>query len=148
MAWEWKDEEINRLFPGSISKRKDFQSPANPARPIENPFDFETPRKYLISGELTEFFTIGQIARVLGRKPGTLRKWERMGILPQAKYLAPNPNKDARAKRRLYTRAQAEGIYRIAVEEGIVGSTKPVGSTNFAERAEKLFNGGNDATDN
>lgn len=127
------------FYPGSRERRPASGAYGIPQAEV-SPFDGVTPRIYDVNGQTVEFFTIGQLAAALNRKPVTLRKWEAQGILPAATFQAPNPGKDPRARRRLYTRAQAEGIVRIAREEGLLGDEpKRVGSTRFTERVRVHF---------
>jgi hypothetical protein len=97
------------------------------------------PGQWMIArGTLTEFFTIGALARALNRKPVTLRKLEAVGQLPKSGW------QDARVrgkgKRRLYTRAQIEAAVRIAAEEGILVETwRPVSKTRFRDRLIKAW---------
>jgi hypothetical protein len=95
------------FYPGSKQRRSQPQHPAFTTEDVAGPFDGVKPRIYTVGGKDVEFFTLGQLATALGRSPVTLRKWERDGTLPKATFVAPNPKQDARAKRRLYTRAQA-----------------------------------------
>lgn len=129
---------MNDYYPGS-KQRPGKQS----ARDEVSPLAYLTPREYLVDGGLVQFYTIGQLGQVLGRKAVTMRTWERTRVLPKATFQAPNPSGDLRGRRRLYSRAQVEGLLRIAVEEGILGEEgKPVGSTRFTERAFKFFKEG------
>ena len=79
-----------------------------------------------VAGQRVEFFQIGQVARALGRRSVTLRTWEAKGIIPQSGYIKPSP--DPRGVRRLYSRAQAEAIIRLAKETGVMdaGSRRPL----------------------
>lgn len=132
--------DASAFYPGSKQRRGTTPKPREERPFWEEAFDGLTPRVYEIRGEDREFFTIGQLAYALGRKPVTLRKWEADRVIPRATFLAPNPKQDERAKRRLYSRAQAEGIVRIAVEEGLHnGNRKPIGSTEFTARVFELF---------
>jgi hypothetical protein len=98
------------------------------------------PRKYVVAGTETEFFTVGQLAAALGRQPVTIRKWEREGTIPKSTFQAPGRDGDVRGRRRLYTRAQVEGMVRIAAEEGVlVSHQKPIKDTNFTARVIDLF---------
>jgi hypothetical protein len=98
------------------------------------------PRKYVVAGVETEFFTVGHLARALGRQPVTIRKWEREGIIPKSTYQSPGRDDDPRGRRRLYTRAQVEGMVRIAHEEGVlVSHQKALKSTQFTARVTDLF---------
>jgi len=96
------------------------------------------PRTYPVGGVEREFFTIGQLAEALGRKPVTLRKWEREGIIPKATFRAPSEH--VQGVRRLYSREQVEGIVKIAKEEGVLVSHQtPITQTQFTNRVVALF---------
>lgn len=97
------------------------------------------PRKYMYRGELTEFFTLGMLAKALNRKPGTIRKWERERIIPRATIV--KGSSDPRGVRRLYTRAQIEGLIEIAKEEGIFDpqSKRSITNTQFTTKAVELW---------
>lgn len=128
------------FYPGS-KQRKDQPRPQNLAAELD-PFEGIKPRVYTVKGTEMEFFLIGDLAAALGREAGTVRKWETTGVIPRATFQAPNPNKDQRARRRLYSRAQAEGIVRIAREEDLFPfGWKQVGQTRFTERVIELFRG-------
>ncbi|WP_409238329.1 hypothetical protein [Streptomyces sp. PA5.6] len=98
------------------------------------------PRVYRVGGELREFFSIGHLSMALNRQPVTIRKWERLGVIPAASFVIRG--KTERGNRRLYTRAQVEGMIRIAQEEGILhheGEGIHISTTNFSERVVQLF---------
>jgi len=96
------------------------------------------PRKYTSGGEEREFFTIGHLALALGRRPVTIRLWEREGVIPKATYQVNSESKNGR--RRLYTRAQVEGLVKLAVEEGIlISHQRPISTTQFTARSIELF---------
>ncbi len=98
------------------------------------------PRKYVVAGTETEFFTVGQLATALGRQPVTIRKWEREGVIPKSTFQSPGRDGDVRGRRRLYTREQVEGIVHIAHEEGVlVSHQKPIKDTQFTLRVIDLF---------
>jgi hypothetical protein len=98
------------------------------------------PRKYVVAGAETEFFTVGDLAKALGRQPVTIRKWEREGVIPKSTYQSPGKDGDVRGRRRLYTREQVEGMVRIAYEEGVlVSHQKPIKDTQFSARVIALF---------
>lgn len=72
---------------------------------------------YHVNGESVEMFTIGELARALGRKPVTIRKWELQGWIPRANFRTPAPQgsqiPDRPSKgRRLYTRQQVEFLVK------------------------------------
>ncbi|MDJ0463159.1 hypothetical protein [Streptomyces sp. H27-C3] len=100
------------------------------------------PRVYRVGGELQEFFSIGHLSMALNRRPVTIRKWERLGIIPAPTFVIRG--KTERGNRRLYTRAQVEGMVQIAQEEGILhheGEGIHISATKFSERVIRLFKG-------
>ncbi|CAB4154286.1 hypothetical protein UFOVP629_33 [uncultured Caudovirales phage] len=66
-----------------------------------------------INGVDRQFFTVGELAKAVNRKPVTIRSWELNGWLPKAKYRTPAPRgtqipgKVAKG-RRLYSLEQVE----------------------------------------
>lgn len=91
-----------------------------------------------------EFFMIGALAKALHRTTHAIHKWEQSGFLPKAKYGKKVDGALGGSSRRMYTRAQVEGLVRIAREEGLLGPRKEwqaLKNTNFAKRAHALFKG-------
>ena len=80
---------------------------------IEDPFSLLHPIVYSIRGEEQTFYTVGEVAKALNRKAGTIRSWEAKGFIPTAIYRAPAPygqqlpGKIAKG-RRLYSKKQVE----------------------------------------
>lgn len=76
---------------------------------------------YRIGGVETEFFTVGELAKALGRKSVTIRSWESRGWLPKVKYRTPPPaaeqipGKPSKG-RRLYSRDQVEFLVAAVVK--------------------------------
>ena len=137
------DAEIEaRFYPGS--KRMIPTDRVPPKAVVEDAWDAH-PVVLKVKGESVEFFTIGMLAQALGRRAPTLREWEAHGIIPKAKYrtAASDPAK----QKRLYTRAQCEGIIRIAREEGMLARSRAGGlrrgeiPRTFTERVLDLFRG-------
>lgn len=140
--WEEEFQKIDKTpqyYPGSTTKISK-NSPVNTASfssALDPSWDSH-PRVYKLGGKETDFFSLGDLAKALGRKPVTLRKWESQGVIPKSTY--QRPSEDPRGRRRLYTRPQIEGIVRIAREEGILKShNKPIKNTNFTEKVVNLF---------
>lgn len=132
---------MTSFYPGSKMKTKTYGQPEH----VELP-DIETtlsnPRVATLNGVETNFYTIGELARLLNRQSVTIRKWETEGIIPKATFIAPSGDK--RGKRRLYTEAQILGLVNIAREEGVLfpnarGSWKPITETQFRAKAIQLF---------
>lgn len=140
------DEEFSALgeqyYPGSTKPL--VRHPNRPtlhteAAPSAADWDAK-PRKGVVNGVETSFYTVGQLAQALGRQAGTVRKWEREGVIPKSTYQSPGRDGDVRGRRRLYTRDQVEGIVRIAQEEGVlVSHQKPIKDTRFTPRVIDLF---------
>jgi hypothetical protein len=130
----WKDA-LPEKYPGSSRSIEPMRRKGGPA---PEPEAWDKPRVYTVAGKDVEFFTVGQLAMALNRQPVTIRKWEEHGVIPSAVFRIPS--KSPNGKHRLYTRAQVEGIIRIAKEEGILYShQKPIGKTRFTERVIELF---------
>lgn len=113
-------------YPGSRPprSRKAHEQPA-PA-PVDDGWDSK-PKIIKRKGVDTEFFTIGDLARALGRKQVTIRSWEDKGWLPKARFRTPVPKRSALEKenkkpagRRLYTRHQVDVIIKAAHETGVM----------------------------
>ncbi|WP_433512893.1 MerR family transcriptional regulator [Nonomuraea sp. CA-143628] len=96
------------------------------------------PRVYRLCGTDIELFSMGQLATVLNREAGTIRKWERDGVLPAPQFRAPSH--DPRGTRRLYTRSQVLAIHDLAKEEGILQPhARSIKDTRFVERVLIMF---------
>lgn len=136
-------EDETEFYPGS--NRPIIRHPNRVPDPVRrgvgvDPDWDDKPKVYTINGEDIEFFTVGQLAKALGREPGTMRKWENLGVIPKATFQVPGKDGDVRGRRRLYSRKQVEGMVRIAEEEGMLANTrKPFQQTKFKERVLELF---------
>lgn len=88
------------------------------------------------TGQNLELFRIGALAKALHRDSVTIRRWIRLGFLPRAMYRTPElAGTRGDAGRRLWTRAQIEGIAKIAEEEGLLSDHPPrLQYTNFTQR--------------
>lgn len=132
------DAEIEaRFYPGSRHEIPDRRPEPKPPR---EPTDWDD-SPLVFNGQ--EFFTIGQLALAIDRSPVTMRAWERDGILPKARFRTAN--RSPKKAKRLYTRAQCEGIIRIAQEEGLMAPAKAGGlrrapiPLSFVHRVRDLF---------
>jgi len=80
---------------------------------IEDRFNGAKSKMMKVNGIERQFFTVGELAKALNRKPVTIRSWELNGWLPKAKYRTPAPRgvqipgKVAKG-RRLYSLEQVE----------------------------------------
>lgn len=135
MGWEEQFEAMRykEYYPGS--NKEIIRKPTT--RFVEDNWDSH-PRILKVGGVEMEFFTVGQLGRAMNnRKPVTMRKWEQEGIIPRATYQIPS--EDSRGRRRLYTRAQVEGMVNIAKEENVFDGSKPIKYSDFSVRVLALF---------
>ena len=97
-----------------------------------------TSKIYTIDGVDLEMFTIGELAQRLDRQLQTLRKWEKLGIIPQATYRSGT-------NRRLYTENQIKAIvdlvdkYKIKQGQPIPNEFKIEVEEAFKEATQKDF---------
>ncbi|WP_019629597.1 MerR family transcriptional regulator [Actinomadura atramentaria] len=133
---------MTEYYPGSrtpINRNGRHLRPATSNAVPEIP-DHIRPQPWRCQGEVIDLYTVGQLADILGRKAVTLRKWEAEGVIPPTRLRSPS--QDPRARKRLYTREQVQGILKIAHEEGILNSSRrPLGQTRFKTRVAELFTG-------
>jgi hypothetical protein len=135
----------DEFYPGSKQRRRESQEMKH-ERLVEErrvaredePWDAH-PVEVYIGPTRYEMFRIGALAKALERDSVTIRAWQRKGWLPRNSYQT-NPVVGSRgnAGRRLFTRAQIEGIVTIAQEEGLLPVQRPTGvsprDTNFTAR--------------
>lgn len=127
----YPDDTGSEFYPGSKRKRRAVVGKVDPWA--------ELPHMDLtVRGEPRRFYGVGVLAQMLGRKPPAVRKWERLGYIPESRYRSPG--RGQHGQRRLYTREQIEGLVALAKEEGLIGdSIRNVSATNFPARAAALF---------
>jgi hypothetical protein len=95
-------------FPGKTPPKN---RKGSPPRLSDDPYHGARPVVYKVKGVDTEFFTVGELAKALGRKASTLRVWEHYGWIPKTSFRSPVPMgkqlPDKTSKgRRLYTVSQ------------------------------------------
>jgi hypothetical protein len=130
----WKDA-LPEKYPGSTRSIEPMRRKG--VKPPTEAWE-DKPRVYTVGGKDVEFFTIGQLAMALNRSSVTVRRWEEKGVIPSALFRVPSKSK--LGKHRLYTRAQVEGIVRIAQEEGLLHSNyQGIRKTRFTEKVTALF---------
>ena len=148
--WDKFAEEMqDEYYPGSKQKRRESNEARQERETTERAeakenedWDAHPWRKHVKfpSGEHKELelFPVGALAKALHRDSVTIRAWIRKGWLPEARYKTPGmAGTRGNAGRRLWSRAQIEGIVNIAREEGLLNdSPKPprIVTTRFTER--------------
>lgn len=125
-------------YPGSTTPIGTVQPPEQSMDPIDILEGLQA-RHVRVGGSEMPMYSIGELARALGRKSGTIRKWEDLGILPKSTYVL-NPGTQ-QGRRRMYSSEQVIGIVTIASEEGILYfPRKAIRETAFVDRVRQLFN--------
>jgi hypothetical protein len=130
-------EDITDVIPG-VGR---FDPP-----PTEEPAWKTNPRlhqEFSYGGQVTRLYTIGALASALGKRPVTIRKWIRQGVIPEAGLKTQPITKTlGDAGRRLFSEEQIEALIKIAKESGVWGEGRRVMSfsnTDFSVRVWSLW---------
>jgi hypothetical protein len=139
-----KFEDLEQPYPG---RRKPVNRDPE-ATPDDTPLWDANPAKYVVAGEEVEFFYIGALARALGYSVQAIRLWESQGLMPNSGYRSPRTKGKVAGGRsdkgkRIWTRAQVEGILRVAKKHGVIlpnrkGVRNPP-TPAFAREVARLF---------
>jgi hypothetical protein len=134
---DWEDVDPEDVdVPGSRPRVDHNKRQASDASVLPEGWDRQ-PRTYRVNGVDTQLFDIEAFMEATGLRYGTIRQWERHGVLP--KPLMRSPRKDKVAGHRLYSREYVEGVARILVEEKVSDTRRNVRKTDFAARVRELF---------
>lgn len=100
-------------FPGRTLPKNRKESSKGPDTFLEDRFNGAKSKKMKINGVDREFFTVGELAKAINRKPVTIRMWEANGWIPKARYRTAPPKGEmipgkAVKGRRLYSIEQVE----------------------------------------
>lgn len=134
--------EFQEYYPGSSRKKREYVE-LEPEKPeLDELPNLGKPRYYMVNNQPVELYNIGGLSRALNRKSVTIRKWEAEGTIPVSPYKMPSS--DSRGQRRLYSLTHIKALRQLAYEEGILypqegGKWKHIETTNFKERASKIF---------
>lgn len=127
---------LGDTYPGSRQTRRAVAKTKAKAAPEDEERWDAHPTIQNVDGRDVEFFYVGAVAVALGRRPNTIRRWLNDGTLPKERF---RTNASAvKGSRRLWTRAQIEGMRRIAKEEGLFDGAV-VTRTDFTVRVKELF---------
>lgn len=114
---------LDEYYPGSKRKRRPAPVPVKPVTGWEDDF-FE---KYLPNGNLVKMYTIGSLAKAIGRPTKTLRFWIESGNIPTSPYRLPATT-SAKGKeyagRRLYSQAMVEVTIDLFHKYGLLGKNR------------------------
>lgn len=133
---------------GVPGRRKPMNRDNQPPKREASEWDTK-PIYYMVKGVKQEFFTIRHVAMAFGRSVQSIRAWEDAGVLPKSPYRSPKPRKETVPGvpvkgRRLWTRAQVEGMLAIAREMGLIldrpgGRRGKPPNKAFALKVNELF---------
>lgn len=128
--------DLGSTYPGSKRTRKSIEriDAPPPDASMQGRWD-AAPHIKRVDGKNVEFFFIGALAQALERSPNTIRRWIEHGTIPQARFRIDAVS--IKGSRRMWTRAQIEGMIRIAREEGLFEG-RNVGGTQFTARVKEL----------
>lgn len=123
-------------YPGKRAP-KNRPKDKNAPQVIDDPYHGVPFKTVVINGETKQMYTVGNVARILGRQAQTVRKWERKGWIPNVTYrTAKNSGTDLLNPQqrgyRLYSREQVEVLRRGLELNGLLG-----GRTKTWQEAEK-----------
>lgn len=109
-------QSLNDLFgdlPDFPGRKPPKNRSASKKEKDDDPFRFLRSTTYVVRGESIAFYTVGELAKALGRKPGTIRAWESRGYIPTPTFRTPPPDMaqipgKTPKGRRLYSKKQVE----------------------------------------
>jgi hypothetical protein len=114
---------LDTYYPGSKRKRRE---PAVSA-PKETSWEADSFEKTLPNGRQIQMYTLGSLAKALGRPTKTVRYWVENGILPTSPYRLPSKqgaNGQVYAGRRLYSKAMVEATVELFAKAGLLGTVR------------------------
>jgi hypothetical protein len=140
-------EDLEQPYPG---RRKPVgRTPAKETAADDTPVWDDHPAYYVVDGERREFFYIGALAKAIGYSVQAIRLWETGGLMPNTPYRSPRTKAPVAGGRsdkgkRLWTRAQIEGILKLAKKHRVIlpgrsGVRNPP-TPAFARDVARLFN--------
>ena len=127
-------------YPG---RRKPVNRGGKEKPATDRPVWDDHPVRYMVNGQVQEFYTISHLATALGYSVQSIRGWEAKGTLPRSPFRSPQTKRPVAGGRstkgkRLWTREQVEGIVRLARRHKVILNKKPP-SPAFARDVKVLF---------
>lgn len=115
-------KSLDRYYPGSRTVRGAARAQAAPILPEW----YERPQIKRIKGQDVEMFTVGALAKALGKTVPTIRMYERNGYIPHTPYRLPSRvvAGETRKGRRLYTREMITAAVESFVERGLLDAPR------------------------
>lgn len=127
MASDFFDEtfaDLDKFYPGSKRKRRE---PVAPKAPVVTSWEDTYFEKTLPNGRQLQMYTLGSLAKALGRSTKTMRQWLDKGILPSSPYRLPSKqgaNGKEYAGRRLYSKEMVEAAVVIFTNAGLMDTDR------------------------
>jgi hypothetical protein len=115
--------ELEKFYPGSKRKRRD----APPEVQKDVSWESDGFEKVLPNGRQIQMYTLGSLAKALGRPTKTVRYWVENGILPTSPYRLPSKqgaNGKVYAGRRLYSKAMVEATVDLFDKARLLGTVR------------------------
>ena len=112
--------DLDVFYPGSKRKRRETTVPEVQTKEL---WDSRPYLKTLPNGMEVEMFTVGALAKALGRPFITIRKWNEEGYLPSCPYrltTTQNKNGEDHKGRRLYSRDMIETAVELFNKAGLL----------------------------
>jgi hypothetical protein len=112
--------DLEKFYPGSRRKRREVVEKA----PTISSWEDEFFKKILPNGKEVQMYTLGSLAKALGRSTKTVRFWVEEGKLPTSPYRLPSKvgkNGKEYAGRRLYSKAMVDATVEIFSKAGLLG---------------------------
>lgn len=117
--------DLDSYYPGSKRKRREPAAPKVSEEP--SGWEDEFFEKYLPNGEKVQMYTLGSLAKALGKSTKALRLWMEEGKFPTSPYRLPatvGKNGKEYAGRRLYSRRMVEAAVEIFSTAGLMGVSR------------------------
>jgi hypothetical protein len=111
---------LDTFYPGSKRKRREAEVSA----PKDTSWEADAFEKVLPNGKKIQMYTLGSLAKALGRPTKTVRYWVENSVLPTSPYRLPSKqgsNGKVYAGRRLYSKAMVEVTVDLFTRAGLLG---------------------------
>ena len=113
---------LDGFYPGSKRKRREVPQ----AAPKDVSWEADAFEKVLPNGRQIQMYTLGSLAKALGRPTKTVRYWVENGILPTSPYRLPSKESNGKvyAGRRLYSKAMVQATVELFDKARLLETTR------------------------
>lgn len=129
--------ELDEYYPGS--KRKRREAPLK-KEVVKESWEADAFSKTLPNGVSVDMYTLGSLAKAIGRPTKTVRFWVESGNLPTSPYRLPDKvgsNGKVYAGRRLYSRAMVEATINLFSKYGLLGTSR-IEWSNYRKLSDEI----------